>query len=64
MQQLAGSVPTYIAMGLAALAAVMSGGQPRLGDIDGALLWLLTAQGRALDMPQPILEEPTRFTSP
>ena len=63
MRHHAGNVPTYIAIGLAALAAIMSDPR-RHTDLDATLLWLLTVQGRALDMPQPDPQEATRFVSP
>ena len=63
MPQKGGTVPTYIALGLAALAAAMSGPQVRLADIDGTLLWLLTVQAQAPDMPQ-LPGESMRFGSP
>lgn len=50
MRQNIGIVPTYLAVGLAALAAIMSGSQ-RQFDVDAALLSVLTATANALDMP-------------
>lgn len=62
MPQKAGTLPTYIALGLAALAAIMSGPQVRFRDIDSTLLWVLTLRAQALDAPQ-LPGEPIRFGS-
>ena len=63
MHQKVGALPTYLALGLAALAAIMSA-SPHRPDIDGAVLYLLTATANALEMAQPDPEQPEQFTSP
>lgn len=63
MSPRAGNVPTYIAIGLAALAAIMSGPY-RHTDVDAALLRLLTSQAWATDMPLHDPEGPIAYTSP
>lgn len=62
MRQTIEIVPTYLALGLAVAAAVMSGSQ-RPSDIDGALLYMLTATANALDMPLDT-EQLEQFASP
>ena len=64
MRSQAAMLPAYLAMGLAALAAMMSGPVPRLGDIDGAMLWLLTAEAAAVDMPPADVAEQMPFAGP
>ena len=63
MRQQVRAVPIYLAMSLAAAAAIMSVPQTP-PDINGALLWLLTTQAAALDGPQTNAEAPTQFASP
>jgi hypothetical protein len=63
MRQQAGNVPTYIAVGLATLAAIMSS-RPDHTDIDATVLRLLTLHAQALDMPPPDPEQPMQITSP
>ncbi len=46
MRQASGIVPTYIVLGLAALAALVSVQQPR-PEVRAALMWLLVTQGAA-----------------
>ncbi len=46
MRQASGIVPTYIILGLAALAAVVSA-QQRRSDLGAALIWLLVTEGAA-----------------
>lgn len=67
MRQQRGNLPTYIALGLAVVAAIMSSSrhQPNVGaDLDAALLSLLTIQALATDMPQSDPEQPMLFASP
>jgi len=65
MRQKTETLPMYLALGLAALAAVMSGFQQRPDiDIDATVLYVLTASANALDMPQPDPEKLEQFTSP
>lgn len=63
MRQQIERAPAYIAIGLAALAAVMSSSRHRV-DLDAALLSLLTIEAQALDFSQIDPEQPMQFASP
>ena len=63
MHEQAGFMPTYLALGLAALAAVLSAPKtPR--DIDADLLWLLTAEATAIDVPPAYADGVVQFAGP
>lgn len=53
------TVAVYVAIGLVGPSTIASSSYPRIGGIDGTLLWLLTVQGQAMEMPHPIIRHMT-----
>lgn len=63
MRQQDGNAPVYIAVCLAILAALASSRRNHM-DIDATVLWLLTLQAQAVEMPQMDPEQPMQVASP